>query len=613
MATVVSGTCLVQKVSGMIYINEEVTPSVLEWKAIDQLKVVTIPLNALRRLQAPKETLPKMMLRILYQGKTDPEERDLKVSFTNRPTMNNIKESLQTIIARQKTIIKDLPTPQASGSATPDPGSTDLSQLGSLSDEALLKNHQLQQKLLLEDKNLRNIFTQSVIKYKLSPTVFWLSRLHLLRTFALTVSQHRGPYNVLLTIKPVATSDNQVNVNVTRDTITEIFETYPIIKRAYHELVPVKFDEGEFWLRFFNSKLFRRLRGDKINTSNTRGDVVLDKYLYVGDQTDTSEPEVSKFLDLAGNEEDNPQKLGNKPDVTMRFHGDNVKFSHDTRLDSVVPTVGENEMTILMRNMNKLSSKIVSLNTILHEAPVKKKRPDDLSVNEAIEYEQELNLHDLNEIEEMKYIQLNINKDISYDRGNDDVSSTKQEAVDPDKLRAYLRASVFLPGQNNLNETFEGRDADISKAAADVIAITKANFRAQRLFNVTDVSSGDNVLTESIYQELITFNITIMEFLLHFWKIFLNSNNPVQLKKIFTSLKNCKNSLNELVGNIQSIFNKHEVISKNEKLKEKLNKDLSYCVLPLQSGLDKALTEYVKAVRAAADEPNANGKRPLEE
>ena len=117
------------------------------------------------------------------------------------------------------------------------------------------------------------------MQFKLSPQVFWSSRLNQLRTFALTISQHKGPYNVLSTIKPVATSDNQVNV--TRDTINEIFTIYPIIKKAFDDLVPNKFNEGEFWSRFFNSKLFRRLRGDKISISNSRGDVVLDKYLYI--------------------------------------------------------------------------------------------------------------------------------------------------------------------------------------------------------------------------------------------------------------------------------------------------------------------------------------------
>lgn len=121
--------------------------------------------------------------------------------------------------------------------------------------------------------------------------------------------------------------------------------------------MPNKFSEGEFWSRFFNSKLFRRLRGDKISINNSRGDVILDKYLYIDqnyqekastapqkeDNVDNKpanslkkgrksgfieppkfeemvvpEPNISKFLDLLGNEQDNSQKLGNRPDITMR-------------------------------------------------------------------------------------------------------------------------------------------------------------------------------------------------------------------------------------------------------------------------------------------------------
>lgn len=659
----VSGACLISKITGMLYIKEEETPAVLEWNAMDQLKSLKIPLNCLRRLQAPKESSPKMMLRILYQKAGDAEEKDVKLSFTNRPTMNNIKESLQTIIARLKTIIKDSPTPQSEpangGGATPTSSSAvnsptpsapvnllDFSNPDSLSDSSLLKNHQLQQKLLLEDRNLRNIFTQSVINFKLLPNVFWSTRLNQLRTYALTISQHRGPYNVLSTIKPVATSDNQVNVNVTRDKINEIFDTYPIVKRAFNELVPTKLSEGEFWSRFFNSKLFRRLRGEKINTINTRGDVVIDKFLYIDvDFVDREEeakkavineaesqedkpiqsaqnhPHVSKIIDLLGNEEDNSQRLGNKPDVTMRFYDQNKEYGNDTKSSKV--SGQENEMIILMQNMNKLSTKIVNMNSILKESNDpklnKKPRSDDLSAEEINEYETELNLHDLNESEELKYIKLQLNTNISYDKTIDDVSTSNgsTQAIGPNDLAKFFSDNQFTPEVKgtDLTQTYSSNPSEIDKAAIEVTNITKINFRTYRSANNYNSSSAsNNVISDAVYQELITFNITIMEFLSHFWKIFLNGNNPVQLKKIFASLKNCKSSLNELVKNIEEIFNKHEIIGSNERLKEKLVKDLQSCVFPLQSGLDKAINEYVKAVRALTnnDEVNENGKRPLQ-
>lgn len=639
----ISGACMVSKISGMIHIREDTTPLVLEWNAIDQLKTVAIPLNSLTNLRASKETAPKMMLLVLYKLNNDQDEKELRLTFTNRPTMNNIKDSLQTIVARQKTVIKDSPTPMPSSSApsTPVPlssansaGSTSTSNMlsftdpQSLSDLSLLKNHQLQQKLLLEDKNLRNTFTQSVINFKLSPNVFWLTRLNQLRTYALTISQQKGPYNVLSTIKPVASSDNQVNVNVTRDTINEIFGTYPIIRKAFDDLVPSKFPEGEFWSRFFNSKLFRRLRGDKINTSNERGDFVLDKYLYIdldfvekedadesNKQTklpDKSEVQVNKFLDLLGNEEDNSQKLGNMPDITMRYSDDVNKQNAllNPTVRGKTPQKGqENEMIILMKNMNKLSSKMVHMSA---ESESHKTQDDDLSAAEVNEYEQELNLHDLNEIEDLKYVELNINTKSHIMFADSQEDSTQN--VSPDELSAFLSGNTFQPQLNgiNLTETYSSKKDEINKSANDITTLIKQNFRTFKLINQSSKESSENVIVpDSMIQEIVTYNITIMEFLSQFWKLFLNGTNPNQLKKIFASLKNCKNALNQLSEKITTTINNSSLVQDKPKLKEKLCKDLATCISPLQNGLDKACTDYIKAVRMST-ETNENGKRPLE-
>lgn len=639
----ISGACMVSKISGMIHIKEDTNPLVLEWNAIDQLKTVSIPLNSLTNLRASKETAPKMMLLVLYKLNNDQDEKELRLTFTNRPTMNNIKDSLQTIVARQKTVIKDSPTPVPSSSApsTPVPlssansaGSTSTSNLlsftdpQSLSDLSLLKNHQLQQKLLLEDKNLRNTFTQSVINFKLSPNVFWLTRLNQLRTYALTISQQKGPYNVLSTIKPVASSDNQVNVNVTRDTINEIFGTYPIIKKAFDDLVPSKFPEGEFWSRFFNSKLFRRLRGDKINTSNERGDFVLDKYLYIdldfvekedadesNKQTklpDKSEVQVNKFLDLLGNEEDNSQKLGNMPDITMRYSDDVNKQNAllNPTVRGKTPQKGqENEMIILMKNMNKLSSKMVHMSA---ESESNKTQDDGLSAAEVNEYEQELNLHDLNEIEDLKYVELNINTKSHIMFSDSQEDST--QSVSPDELSAFLSGNTFQPQLNgiNLTETYSSKKDEINKSANDITTLIKQNFRTFKLINQSSKESSENVIVpDSMIQEIVTYNITIMEFLSQFWKLFLNGTNPNQLKKIFASLKNCKNALNQLSEKITTTINNSSLVQDKPKLKEKLCKDLATCISPLQNGLDKACTDYIKAVRMST-ETNENGKRPLE-
>ncbi|SGZ57535.1 CIC11C00000005092 [Sungouiella intermedia] len=639
MATV-SGACVISKVSGLLQIREDTTPSKLIWKAIDQDKSLEIPLNNLDKLQVSKETSPKMLLKLYYAEGGNPEIKDIKLTFNNRQTMHAVKDILQTILARQKTVIKDSPAPAsdsgASALGTPAPTGTssngqspapgdpfDFSSQESLSDSALMKNRQLQQKLLLEDKSLRNIFTQSVIKFKLSPAIFWSSRVSQLRTYALTISQHRGPYNVLSTIRPVATSDNQVNVNVTRDTINEIFETYPVIKRAFNELVPVKLNEGEFWSRFFNSKLFRRLRGDKINIANSRGDVVIDKYLYVDadfveeeeksknlTETPGEGKAVKKFIDLFGNEADNSQKLGISPDFTMKFLDEDAANTGSQVRNEPRSHKNENEMMILMKNMNKLSSKMVTINSSEASEPT-----GDKKIYE--ELEEELDIADLNEAEKLNYIELNIDTQAARHSMHLQKESTlPEDSASDEAVASFLSGNVFSSAsQVDLRETYASKTDDISKAYHDITALVKYNFRIFKLVhNVKDTnqSSGEKILSDEEVQELITFNITIMEFLLHFWNLFLNGGNPVQLKKLFTNIRNCESTLNNMKKKLTDQILEHPLVKLNDKLRDKLLKDLDNCIFPMSSGLTKASNDYMTAVRAAnQSEKNENGKRPL--
>ncbi|KAI5955406.1 TFB1 [Candida margitis] len=649
---IIRGACSKDKVGGMVYIREDIVPSMLEWKAIeDEKNTVAIPLNKLVALRASKESSPKMTLQISYKSDDQEESTKMSLHFNNRPTMNNIKDALQTIVARSRTRVEgsSTPTPQADASSrqgsstgtpgatesgTPTPGASSISGAFNLSqnqltDASLLKNFDLQQKLLLEDKNLRNTFTKSVMQFKLSPSMFWSSRINQLRTFALTISQHRGPYNVLSTIKPVATSDNQVNVNVTRDTINEIFDIYPIIKKAFTDLVPQKLSEGEFWSRFFNSKLFRRLRGDKIGLYSGRGDVILDKYLYIDEasikadevekkqegeeenspkrqkvaneeQTTSSssflnEPPVSKFLDLFGNEQDNSQKLGNRPDMTMRYEDDATKA-----LNLKSRSNKENEMIILMKNMNKLSSKMMSMSAT--ENPSKPENTiDGLSAPEVNEYEEELDLHDLNVVKDTSYVKLSINTNNIRDRTADvDEINNNDVEMNGADLVSYLQNQISKDSIIDLSDTFKGKEEDIAKTSTEISQLVRHNFKTFKSMNKEDSTSllrPHNIVPESMYQEIITYNITIVEFLSHFWKLFLNGNNATQLKKIFTSLKNCQNSLTEFKSKSLHQLDVIDIVASNEKLKEKIHKDFDACLEPMEVSLSTALKKYIGAVK----------------
>lgn len=628
----VSGACSVDKLSGMVSVREDSTPPSLEWQAIDLSKSLKIPLNSLSNLQATKDLSPKMILKITY--KVGDKDESIRLTFMNRPTMNNIKESLQTIVARYKTVFKDATTgtnDDNSRSGTPNANSGSTGEHGdifkqpdALSDANLLKNLELQKKLLIEDKVLGNTFTQAVMYHGLSPAIFWSTRLNLLRTYALTISQQRGPYNVLSTIKPVATSDNQVNVTVTHDTIMEIFNTYPIIKRAYTELVPLKIDVREFWSRFFNSKFFRRLRGDKINNNTDRGDAILDKYLYIDqefvDQEKTKgtdkvinsmdEHKVNKFLDLLGNEEDNSQKLGNKPDITMRYTDGSVGLNPNDSIASGQRK--ENEMIILMKNMNKLSSKMVN-SSIENNAK-------DLSYNNPIEnqYEQEFNIQDLNDIEDVHFIKLNIdttmNNRIDLNDVNQDVTLEKRQEID-----SYVKENIITPGLSfDLTDTYMSKGKEIEKTNNDITFLVKQNYRTFRLLarDVNNIVPVTNIVPDTVIQSIVSFNITIVEFLSHFWKIFLYGNQPDELKKLYTNLKDCKSKLEVFKTETIEEFKTYDTIKGNVKLQEKIVKDFNNCVSPLEVGLQQAMDDYIAAIKAyqalreLENGLNKNGKRP---
>lgn len=479
----IQGQATHKKRAGMLTIKEDTFPAMLIWRCADDnaaTNLVEIPLDSVSFLKATPPSTEKMMLKIgLETGK------EILFGFNSRKIMDDVKLSIQQIIARKKTTMSlenekpvetsnanadvlgvmsnNTPGPESEangerteGSPTPtvrstpildveEPAHDDVNNdrfLAELLDSSkLIKNLALQQKLLRVNVKLMRTFTEAVIREGLEAEEFWKSRIHLLRSFAIQNNQKKGPYNVLSTIKPVASSDNEVNVNVTREKIKEIFKQYPIVRKAYDDNVP-RMSEGEFWSRFFSSKLFRKLRGEKVNLYD-RGDITLDKYLYIdpdydGEEeidddeidehimNDDKEPlsngkgsivngaphdpaldhdskkkhkigkteniakkkkvklfnnvddAVPKFLDIGGNKEDDPQLKGNRPDITM-------KDDQDPQL------VG------ILRTMNRLSRRLMA--EISDET---QKQTQDLDK----EFEKELDLNDLDETDEVEYNEL---------------------------------------------------------------------------------------------------------------------------------------------------------------------------------------------------------------
>ncbi|GME98084.1 unnamed protein product [[Candida] boidinii] len=349
--------------------------------------------------------------------------------------MDEMKSYLQQSIARQRTTIDDNADGNISGQHDINSSNTRaiLNESGAGNDEflanlldekKLLKNTILQQKLLRDNSQLRKIFTNAVIKNGLEPEEFWSTRIYLLRSFAIQNNQKRGPYNVLSTIKPVASSENQVNVSVTREKIHEIFDQYPIVRKAYDDNVP-RMSEGEFWSRFFSSKLFRKLRGEKINVHD-RGDIKLDKYLkfdpdYDGNDSDEDDYENTN----SGNINSQNQKNNLNDDQKKELEEQIAKINKEKEKQEKLLLNKDQKFKRRKRKLYK--PEITSLDNTKKLGDETKKLNGEIDEEIKTHYDENGDLVDENgnRVKKMKYIDHNkINKFIDV-IGNEDDNSTK--------------------------------------------------------------------------------------------------------------------------------------------------------------------------------------------
>lgn len=578
--SLVSGAALYKKKSGLLTIYEDRSPAILLWKAADNalpIPPVEIVLTTITNMQATPASSPKMMLKIFTKPSEGAEPVVYIFSFTNRIVMDNVKEALQQIGARHKSALQAAQS--ANSSPAPEKPLINTTFLDdALDSKKLLRNHQLQQKLLLENKPLMSTFKEAVMNQGLDPEEFWTTRVHLLRAFALSHSQKIGPYNVLSTIKPTATSDNQVNVNVSRDKIHAIFEQYPVVRKAYDDNVP-RLSEGEFWSRFFASKLFRKLRGEKINP-NARGDLLLDKYInmdidYEKHEDETLNHKVNKTIDLEGNQEDDSTKLGNAPDMTMKANA--------------MP-----ETVSVLRSMNRLSQKMV--NSLEHEysrsaTPGENEKSKEERENERIR--DELLFHDLEVPHNTEYSEISVRQDRETHEINRPKPPTRQEyAQYVDELKTQFEQPADL-------ETIFSNDRKrpIEEASADVINTVRINskqskqswqvyrsFEEQAAHSVVDET--DETFDKNALEQLRITHGTSVEFLRHFWLHF-SSGDPSQATNIKTLYNSLVKSQDRVKAALESI--------KDEKVKEQS----SHYMKPLNESLAAAIAKYQNALKEA--------------
>ena len=506
-------------------------------------------------LQQTPASNPKVMLKIFVQPPNTPASEQYVFSFSAgpnaRPEADAIKDalssSIQTAKTSQSAAVTPAATPSATGVSTPGGGgggregvSAAMAMASAVSSEAgpsgtgrnpwdddnrLRMDVELQQSLLKADSTLQRMFMESLHTKPETLTAgqfmsqFWSTRLHLLRAHAIERGQSRGSYNVLSTLKP-RTEENVTKLNISKEQIQLIFNQHPLVKRVYDENVP-KLSEQQFWSRFFQSRLFKKLRGERISESDAT-DMVLDKYLKTDEHTDAERnANVPNFLDLAGNEVNHSQRGGNRPDLDMRPSG----------VDKVP----------IIRTLNNLSEKIMANVAPADRDPMAPVGMDEETFNQ-------LQLRDLRGDEEQNRVLLNIRDQgrfFSQAKEAADEQSRLFAQQDPEKILNGLRADIQqrLPedGSAQLGRLVEPNEDDDDDDEAAAIkrsrqqvgskinlqqACTQVMDAVRDRRSQTDEPSTTDTygLTAGLYDRLTLTHATSTEFLHQFWQAFLSGN-----------------------------------------------------------------------------------------
>lgn len=388
-------------------------------------------------------------------------------------------------------------------------------------DNRLKGDVELQQSLLKADPTLQRMFMESLhtkpdtLSAAQFMSQFWSTRLHLLRAHAIERAQTRGSYNVLSSLKP-RVEDNVTRLNISKEQIQLIFTQHPLVKRVYDENVP-KLSEQQFWSRFFQSRLFKKLRGERISEADAT-DAVLDKYLRDDFVDKSREANIPHFLDLAGNEVHHSQRRGNRPDLDMRPSGADK-----------VP---------IIRTLNSLSEKIMA-----NVAPADGDLSAPIGINE--EAWKKMQLLDLRGDEEQSRITLNISDQSRFfSHAQEDEQKRAVAQQDPDKilkkLRAEIKQNLPLGGTTALQKLAdpeEDEDEEMEDAPADhrTVGSSAALHTAfaqiskavrERRDQMSEGTGSDTFgLSPGLYDRLTLTHATSTEFLHQFWQAFLSGDS----------------------------------------------------------------------------------------
>lgn len=527
---------------------------------------LVILVSTITNLQQTPKSSAKVMLKVFAQQKGQNEPVGHVFTFTSpfsaRAEANTIKEALTTVIqAHKATQNNDNATGGGSSAAMAIANAISGGKSGNVwdDDEKLKSDLDLQQSLMREDPVLQRTFEES---RKLKPesisntqftAQFWASRTHLLRAHAISRNQARGSYNVFSTLKPTSDGGDK-KLSLSKEHVHLIFAQYPLVVRIYDDVVPKPYDETAFWSRFFQSKLFKKLRGLKID-QNDATDAVLDQYLdaeeFSGGRQRQREMQVPRIIDMEGNEENHSQRKGNAP-------------YRELRPQSL-------EKVPIIRTLNSLSEKLMS-----QVAPSDVDPSQPIGMDE-VTYEN-LRLRDLTGDPEQNRIILNVRDQSRFFTDSRETTDNLKETtslpkIDPRKAITSvfddLTKAFPNPGAGAIEiDAFDQEEVDDhsdDEKEKEVSASAKATMHIMDLIRQHSAQSQEipaqSGLSTAIYERVTLTHASTTEFLHQFWAAFL-SGDPNRANEIASLVE----SLNRAMDRIKAVADDAEA-ERSEQIK----------------------------------------------
>lgn len=598
---------------------------------------VNIKVADITNLQQTPPTSAKVMLKILVKTSesSEPVAHTFHFNAPNEPRKEAdlIKDTLSKLISTQKAEeeAKLLKPNGVSGSSAAMAIASAVASKPSgaptwYDDNQLKNDFELQQALMRKDPMLLMTYEEArrtkpdTITNTQFNAQFWSTRVNLLRAFAVESNQQRGAYNVLSAVKP-RQEDGELKMRISKEQIQLIFNQHPLVKRVYDENVP-KLDEGAFWSRFFLSRLFKKLKGERIVESDST-DPTFDRYLSAtnGDilEKRLEAAKIPHLIDIEGNEENQGgNKRGNRQDFTMR------PSSYDK--------------APIIRTLNSLSEKIMENVAQTDGDSYGPAGMDERTFNE-------LALRDLQGDPEEHRIMLNYKQQESSLRANKAEISEEAKLYaqqDPVEIITSLTAELStanlkrdniggLDLQNGIgiNDASDTEDEDQPKQPhvgsksslkeAQKQVFDEIKYQRSRIHG-DDPKSSLSGLSQSLFDRLTLTHATTTEFLHHFWNIFLSGDpdKAGELAKLVETLHRASDRINAVAKDAEveraKAIEEHK--RKIREYYEKTGKKAAFrpdaigggskvvleMMQPTTAALEKAKLEYERAKALALQE-----------